>query len=368
MLLVINPAGNGDSLILQSDETLVLVDGGTASSYPSWRDTAISCKRFDCVIATHIDNDHVNGLMKLLLDLDNTKIQIGECIYNGATQILGFEEVTSREEHEDEFNQLSASLEVPEDESAIAASEGTSLSYLISKLGIKTNSSALHTSNNPKFRIGNLNFNTISPNIETLSNLKSQWIEVLREDGIDHKVIGKAHKNAFEAYVKSLSDKYIKEEKISSRAKTVEELANFNYERDPSLANQSSLAFLVTDTNSSLLLLGDCHAESVLSWLDNNDMKEIQVDAVKLSHHGSKNNINKDLIERIKTEKYVISTNGKKHSHPNLEVLSLIAKYGKSSTKNIYINYSIDHIEESFIEELKKYSTHVHMATREIEL
>ncbi|TVU73111.1 MBL fold metallo-hydrolase [Vibrio tasmaniensis] len=367
MFLVINPAGNGDSLILKSGETIVLVDGGTANSYALWRDNAISFRRFDCVIATHIDNDHVNGLMKLLLDLDKTKIQIDECLYNGASQILGFEDVNFTEEHEDDFNQLTSNLEVLDGESEIAASEGTSLSYLISKLGIKTNSSALHTSNCPNFNIGSLNFSTISPNIDTINNLKNQWLEVLRDDGICHKVIGRSHKNAFEAYVKSLSAEFIEEE-ISSEKTTVEGLADFNYKRDTSLANQSSLAFLVTDENSSLLLLGDCHAESVLSWLDDNDKNELQVDAIKLSHHGSKCNINKELVERVKTETYVISTNGNKHSHPDLEVLSLIAKYGKSTTKNIYINYEIDHIEDSFIKDLKKYSTHVHMLTREIKL
>ncbi|EGQ9276264.1 MBL fold metallo-hydrolase [Vibrio vulnificus] len=368
MLLVINPAGNGDCLIVKSDDTQILVDGGTAASYASWRNTAMSYKKFDCVIATHIDNDHVNGLMKFLLDLDKTKIKIEQCIYNGAAQILGFEDSNGFEPNEDEFNQLAASLETPQGESNIAASEGTSLSYLISKLGIKSNQNALHTSNCPNFRVGNLQLTTISPDIETLNDLKVRWLQVLKDDGISQKIIGKSHKSAFETYVKNLKDVYIKEEEISSKSRSIDRLADFKYERDPSLANKSSIALLVEDENSKLLLLGDCHVESVLTWLDDNEIEILEVDAVKLSHHGSKNNINKSLIQRIITDKYIISTNGMKHSHPDLETLSLIAKYGKSDVKNIYINYHINQIDACFLEELKEYSTYVHMCTREVEL
>ncbi|TOM21659.1 MBL fold metallo-hydrolase, partial [Vibrio parahaemolyticus] len=95
-------------------------------------------------------------------------------------------------------------------------------------------------------------------------------------------------------------------------------------------------------------MLGDCHAENLLTWLDNNELNTIDVDAVKLSHHGSKKNINTELIERVITENYIISTNGKVHNHPDLETLAIIAKKSKSNLKKIYINYSIDHIPDSF--------------------
>lgn len=83
----------------------------------------------------------------------------------------------------------------------------------------------------------------------------------------------------------------------------------------------------------------------------------ITVDAVKIAHHGSKNNTSLSLLERINCNKYFISTNGKKHSHPDLETLARIAIINKDNETNIYINYEIEHIPLWFLNELKeKYS------------
>lgn len=367
MKVNINEAGNGDCLLLQSGETAVLVDGGTASSYQSWGKAVTSQKKLDCVIVTHIDSDHVNGIIKLLESTRLGTFTIDQFLYNGAPQILGLESSEIDEEHDQDYEQIATLHEKVTEDTEVGSSEGTSLSYLIKKLDLNVNAEAIHTSNTKTFSIGELTFELISPNIEALEELKEVWLETLNDDGISPKIISKSHSNAFEKYIDSLREDYL-EEITDLEEHSISSLAEFDYVRDNSLANKSSFAFLVKNKTSKLLMLGDCHAETLLTWLDNNKLNTIEVDAVKLSHHGSKNNINTELIERVITENYIISTNGKVHNHPDLETLAIIAQKSKSSLKKIYINYDISHIPDSFLRELESYSTYVYMNERELEI
>ncbi|EIU7855894.1 MBL fold metallo-hydrolase [Vibrio parahaemolyticus] len=366
MKVTINEAGNGDCLLLQAGDTTVLVDGGTASSYDSWGKIVTSQKGLDCVIVTHIDSDHVNGIIKLL-DLANLEsFTIDRFLYNGAPQILGLK-FSDSSEHEQDYELLAARHEQITEDTDVASSEGTSLSYLIEKLKLNVNDNAIHTSNTTRFSIGDLTFELIGPSVETLAELKDSWLDALSDDGISPKVISKSHAHAFEVYIDSLREEYL-EEVSSFEDHTVSTLAEYDYEQDCSLANKSSLAFLVEDKNSKCLFLGDCHAETLLTWLDNKRIDVINVDAVKLSHHGSKRNINAEFVARVKTENYIISTNGKVHNHPDLETLAIIAKESPSKTKKIYINYSINHIPHCFLKELEGYSTYVYMNERELNI
>ena len=44
----------------------------------------------------------------------------------------------------------------------------------------------------------------------------------------------------------------------------------------------------------------------------------------KISHHGSRKNTSNELLELIKCRKFLISTDGKQHYHPDKESLSRI--------------------------------------------
>ncbi|WP_219812006.1 hypothetical protein, partial [Vibrio jasicida] len=58
-------------------------------------------------------------------------------------------------------------------------------------------------------------------------------------------------------------------------------------------------------------------------------------------------------ISGIRT-KYLISTNGNSHGHPDLEVLARIAVVNKDSGAEIFMNYEVDHIPDWFTNELKE--------------
>jgi hypothetical protein len=237
---------------------------------------------------------------------------------------------------------------VDDEEVKIGVSEGTSLSYALMDNNIKSNEEALVSCDSNLISFDNITLKTISPSRETLRKLKAKWLEVLDEEGIQRKIINNNHASAFETYVSSLKESYY--DKISAETITgVNSLADFDYVKDKSLANESSLAFLIETPKNSILMLGDCHAEDVITWLDKNKISKLEVDAVKVSHHGSKNNINKELINRLHCDTYLISTNGKIFNHPDLETLAVIARYSTKKNNRIIINNLIEHISEKHI-------------------
>ncbi|PYD77576.1 hypothetical protein CFR80_17680 [Komagataeibacter oboediens] len=72
MRIKIYPAGNGDAFLLSVAGSNVLVDGGYAQTFDEYiksdlLEIALKGERLDLVIASHIDADHISGLIRFLV-------------------------------------------------------------------------------------------------------------------------------------------------------------------------------------------------------------------------------------------------------------------------------------------------------------
>ncbi|MEZ9823452.1 ComEC/Rec2 family competence protein [Vibrio cyclitrophicus] len=364
MKITLNHAGNGDCVLIESNNSSILFDGGTASSYEFWKNSILKKGKLDALVVTHIDNDHVNGVIKLLEDPKAP--EIGLVLYNGAEQILGLEWSESPSQEDKHIDTLAAKFSNIDSETEIGASEGTSLSYLIKDKDIKQNSEAICIESCKHLKIGDFSISVIGPTFESLRKLKFSWLDVLDEEGIKRKILNKNHSTAFELYVSNLANDYLVN--VShDETENIEALSNYEYTRDTSLTNESSIALLIRNNNKSVLEMGDCHIETVISWLDEQNIETLELDAIKLSHHGSKNNINASFLERIKCNKFLISTNGKKFNHPDHETVSIISKFFPNS--EIIINDKVEHITDTFIQSIYDYNNvKVLLGVKEIEL
>lgn len=364
MKVTLNHAGNGDCILIESENSSVLIDGGTASSYSTWKNNILKMRKLDAVIVTHIDSDHVNGIIKLLDDVNTP--EIGQVLYNGAEQILGFESTNHICSEDEKLDSLQARLTNINNETKIGTSEATSLSYLLRSKNINRNSLAIHNAMNDKFQIGDYSISILSPTLESLERLKFKWLDVLEEEGIKRKLINKSHSSSFETYVSQLHETYI--ENISSdEYVNIESLANYEYERDNSINNETSIALLIEHDGKKILEMGDCHAEVIVSWLNENRIDVLDLDAIKLSHHGSKKNITSEFLNRVNCNKFLISTDGSKFKHPNLETIAIISEHFPTST--IIINEHVKHIHQNFIDSLyEKNNTTLLLGVKEINL
>jgi len=344
---------------IETPSEFVLIDGGTAQSFSNWKSLVVNKERIDSLFVTHIDNDHVNGVLKLLQHDDCPRID--QLYFNGAAQLFGQLDHTEEPDRisDIKLQALTEESSTVENRGQIGYSEGTSLSYLLTSKNINCNAvvggTALYREKCPCFKVGSMKFSVIGPEQSVLQRLKDCWKDKLNERKIKPKVISKAYYEAFEQYAKNLRDLAPTNSTpiASTQELSIQSLANVDFEDDNSTTNMSSLSFLIEANDKRLLYLSDCHANAVISWLDHLNMREIIVDAVKISHHGSKNNTSLELLKRIVCNKYLISTNGKSHGHPDLEVLARIADVNKDSGAEIVLNYELDHIPDWFTTELE---------------
>ena len=73
--------------------------------------------------------------------------------------------------------------------------------------------------------------------------------------------------------------------------------------------------------------MADAHIDLIvdsLKKLGYTKENPLEAEFIKLSHHGSKKNINQDFLDLIRSDNFVILTNGASHGHPDKEALSRI--------------------------------------------
>lgn len=114
--------------------------------------------------------------------------------------------------------------------------------------------------------------------------------------------------------------------------------------------NNASIAFIFRCADKSYLMLGDAMADDIYYYLIGkgyNEENPLSVDFVKVPHHGSKYNISNKLLDIIKCNNYIITTNGGKGQayHPDRETIAKILYHPKrimTETVHLYFNYTLE--------------------------
>lgn len=119
---------------------------------------------------------------------------------------------------------------------------------------------------------------------------------------------------------------------------------------DSEIANAASIAFILRCDGLSILMLGDCYPQNVEAYLRSKNYSEdnpLEVDFVKVAHHGSLHNTSNSLLDIIKCNHYIISTNGEKFGHPDRACIAHILCHPKRDPKekvHLYFNTDLDTI------------------------
>ena len=312
------PAHCGDSILINFDDDgkkrNILTDGGFGSTYKDViKDEIIKIKnrgeKIDLLIVTHIDNDHINGIIKFIED-DSLNTLIKEVWFNSWSN-FGHKPIKLKHEGNE-----------------ISRKSAKNLDVKLKKLGI-WNNEIIGQGVYRKFKHAKIT--VISPNTARLEDLKG-YIEP--------------------EFLISESD---------DRGRSIDCLQKRKFREDTAIPNGSSIAFVFEynhgNQNKNILFLGDSFPSVVLDGLiktgftENN--KTVRFDYIKLSHHGSKKNMSDDLLKNIICSNYIVSTKGC-HNHPNKETFARILKYQENI--NIYFNYN-DKMKNIFsISELNNYN------------
>lgn len=372
MIIEMFPAENGDAFLIRLDNKKnILVDMGYIDTYKNYiKDRLLKIKDenqcIDLLIITHIDEDHIEGAIEFLKENGNANnpniIEIKEIWHNSYRHLqFDLDKVDKISEFENEqlndikLRNSGISRKKTNESNLISARQGSTLAGYLYGLGYATdkwNSSfsyeAINLDSKTKIEIDGIKIYLLSPNTKKLNSLSKLWIRELRKIDNDFTISNeKTFDDAYELYMKKLKPIVdVQESKdISYTLKNFKPLLQEAIKergKDTSKSNGSSISFILEHNDRKLLFLGDAHEDIIVDSLESykNCGNSLDFDVVKISHHGSiKNNFR--WIEKIKSKKYLISTNGEKHGHPNKEVIAKILKFNKKE-KVFYFNYPLD--------------------------
>lgn len=329
MIIHMLRAHNGDAFIIRhkdSEEKFYnfIIDGGTTGSYKGELKRlfeTVNNKGIDAVFLTHADDDHIGGILKFFSQAQDLKVRM---VYYNSPWLLAneFDKEKIRE------NKLMIDM------SDVNHSYGHAVSFedILCKKGINKNAQLIYDGV-PNIKIGNIELEILSPTMEQLKKLCDQW-EREKYSEIDN--VGKQ------------SDHKKKIRELWDKAEIVEN----------TIANDSSIAFLLKYRKDTILFMGDANPETIRKALVKRGYSidnKIRLSFMKLSHHGSKHNITAELLKLIICNKYLISTNGTRFGHPDKETLAKIIKNRINSDK-IYFYFNYEYGDIITKEEMKEYN------------
>lgn len=317
------PATYGDCIIVEYGEgwavKRILIDGGTSGTRHAiisyMGDLPEAERRFELVIVTHYDRDHIDGILSIL-EMETLPFGIKEIWFNGWKHLLEGEEV-------EQFGGIMA-----EDLTIAIRKQRLNWNIRFNQLAIVVPRSGELPVINLE---GGLKLTLLSPYRENLNKLKEDWHPQVVKKG---KIPGYGDTTPI---TKEKQDSLI--EVFGANEPDVEQLNKKEFEPDDAAGNGSSIALLAEFKDKSVLLLGDAHPPVILKSLDTlKPDGKFEVSALKLSHHGSRHNTGPKLIQKLDCKIYVVSTNGAISGHPHPETIAWIIKRG-GKTPVIYFNY-----------------------------
>jgi beta-lactamase superfamily II metal-dependent hydrolase len=317
-------AGHGDSILISTEQTNILIDGGVDGTYKEEIEKKIDeIDKLDLVVLTHIDNDHICGLIEML---------------------------TENEEHVNKIDQLwfnsLGEVKVNEISNEKAFGQGLLFENLVSKYDFKHRKD-IYLKEDNVYKIGSdIEIILLSPEKSTLNSQKNKWKNNKKIRLCNGKEVNEI---SGKSCIDNRSIDLIKENFLKNSS-------------DSSLPNKTSISFILKYKNKKFLFLADAHISTINKSLINmsySENKRLSVEFVKLSHHGSKNNINNKFLYLVKTNTFITLTDCSYHQHPDKETFSMILNHPKREENiNLFFNYS-EIIDKKFPrkkEEEKKYS------------
>lgn len=337
----------GDAILIRygkkKKEKCILIDSGRKDTYETslkiiMDDLREKNKSVNLAVITHIDSDHIGGIVKYLSEIKNDKVtDIIEGYWFNSSRIIS-DELEIK-------NNLKNEIEIHIRKKELTLIEGLTLEEYLEETKKGNMMPIVYEKNKNIIEKLGVKITLLSPTMKVLEKLEGHWKD--EYGGIKPFNLSGGKKNDYSEYIETLN-----------KGKEL---------KDQSISNRSSIAFIFEYNEIKLLLLGDSHADIIeesLREMGYNSKNKLVLDCVKISHHGSKKNISSKLIEILDTATYIICTDGKKENLPNKESFARILcnpERNKKKKINFIFNYNTKELKSLFtLEELNEYNFEVH--------
>lgn len=338
------PALHGDCLFVEYGDPRrtrrLLIDGGPIGAYGALqtRMEALSAgdRRFELMVLTHVDTDHIDGLVRLFANPRPWPFVVEDVWFNGwrhleqAHGLLGgkqgeyFSALLSRRLDDGRWNgAFDGDAVVVRDDEA---------------LPVRT-------------LAGDMTLTLLSPTVPKLVKMRDAW----RKDIGDAIEPGNLDA-AWELLAKQ--KRYLSGQGLLGSTPELDALLTRQSRPDNAAANGSSIAFLAEFEGKSCLFLADAHPDAVCAslrrLLQQRGLERLAVNAVKVSHHGSKGNTTDELMSLIECPKFLFSTNGAQFGHPDQEAVQRVIGRSTNGKPELYFNYLTDRNREWALADLQE--------------
>jgi len=349
--LDVRRARKGDCLILhygtKDDPGLALIDGGPSNVYkPQLKPRLAQIRKarklgpdaslpVDFLMVSHIDDDHINGVLELtkeLLEAKATKqplpVKIKGVWHNTFDDIIGNTPKELTAAVTAQFG--AASLSGEADVDGLDPDTAKVLASVSQGFRLRDDTKGLSLRINPEFG-GKL----------VVATKKSKKVDLGK--GLKFTIVGPMNDEVVK--LQKAHDTFL--EKQQKGEKTEAALAAFT---DTSVANLSSLVVLAEVGKKRILLTGDARGDKILDGLElagllkDDDESTMHVDILKVPHHGSDRNMDPIFFRRVTADHYVFSGNGE-HGNPECETLEMLLDERGEEDFTIHLTYPIEEID-----------------------
>jgi beta-lactamase superfamily II metal-dependent hydrolase len=336
MKLHVVQAEYGDCLVLESEasknSTTVLIDGGPYQTFEKHLKPTLQCLpingKLDLVVLSHIDNDHIIGLVDLLEEVRDQReqgtkelVKISKLWHNSFNDLFQIDE-DANTFLKNSFLTLNfkSKGEQKKTESFITSiimkgfQQATDLTSLAKSIKIPINpefDKLVLVENAPKIiKFKDITFRILGPTKKNLDRLREEWKEWL------------------------------------NKKKKLNQNLEFDLLQilDKSIPNLSSIMLLVESKSKKILFTGDGSGDDIIEALSRNAMLDKQgkfhVEVLKVPHHGSDRNVSREFFNTVNADYYVISANGR-DDNPSIDTLKWIIESnnkGNKSKKIVFTN------------------------------
>lgn len=346
---------HGDALLVHFGTSaapqLMVVDGGPGTVYERHlKPRLLELKKrrapdeatplaIRLMMISHIDDDHINGLLELLRDLDEQRtrgplpFRIDDFWFNSFDDIVGKEARTvampgkgrgpSGGVKTAAIGDVPDSADLEQSARLVLASvpQGREVRGLLKKLAIRANGAfggrLVMLPAHPAPQPDPLAITVIGPSKQRKDDLNAKWDKELVRKGLARTA----------AYV------------------------------DRSIENLSSIVLLVTCGKKSMLLTGDARGDDVLEGLRAAGKleggKPLALDVLKLPHHGSIRDADVDFFELLRADHYVVSANGK-YNNPDLATMQMLTRVRSDDRFSIHLTNHTPWLDRFFAAEKKR--------------
>jgi len=309
----------------------ILIDGGPSQTYEKnlkpTLDTVLSSKNIDLVILSHIDNDHVLGLLDLFEAIKKEKesggsevLKVSGLWHNSFNDLIDSNSYANKQiRNLFSSNQFFAFgndnkiAEFPAIGALKGISEGRDLAKLAQYLHIPINSLfggdpiIVKEEEYKIIELGNIKFHILGPTQKSLDRLKKIWADWEKQ--------------------------HLKGEVTIHDYQAMQAL-------DSSITNLSSIMFLMESEGKRILFSGDGLGDDIIESLSKRGLLDSQdrlhVDILKIPHHGSERNVSDHFFETVTADVYVISANGR-DDNPSFLTLKWIIEDGQKNNRKFTI-------------------------------